>query len=93
VVALLDDDCAPQGALDRPRLCLEPVDGTVTLALEDGIPAATVQALADRGHRVHPGVSGFDRSLFGRGQIIRVERDGQLVAGSDVRADGCAGRE
>jgi gamma-glutamyltranspeptidase/glutathione hydrolase len=93
VVGLLDDDLAPQAALDRPRFCLEPVDGAVGavhVALEDGFPAATAQVLAARGHSVVPGVSGFHRSLFGRGQIIRRERDGSLVGGSDPRADGNA---
>ena len=89
-VGLLDDDTAPQAVLDRPRLCLEPVDGVGQLVLEDGVPAATVDALRGRGHDVIPGVSGFDRSLFGRGQIIRRERDGALVGGSDPRGDGCA---
>jgi gamma-glutamyltranspeptidase/glutathione hydrolase len=90
VVGLLDDDLGPQAALDRPRLCLAPVAGAVVVALEDGIPAATAEGLRARGHQVVPGVTGFDRSQFGRGQIILRERDG-LVAGSDPRADGCAG--
>ena len=46
--------------------------------------------LTARGHKVHPGVSGFDRALFGRGQVIRRERDGRLVGGCDPRSDGCA---
>jgi len=92
VVGLIDDGAAPQAALDRPRFCIEPVDGAVTLMLEDGIPAATAQELQARGHNVVAGVSGFHRSLFGRGQIIRRERDGQLIAGSDPRADGGADR-
>ena len=90
VVGLIDDDVTPQAALDRPRLCLEPVDGAVVLALEDGVPDATAEALRARGHTVQAGVTGFDRSLFGRGQIIRCERDGRLVGGSDLRADGYA---
>jgi len=90
VVGLIDDGLAPQAALDRPRLCIEPVDGAVSLALEHGIPAATARALAARGHVVLPDVSGFDRALFGRGQIIRQRRDGGLTAGTDPRADGSA---
>jgi gamma-glutamyltranspeptidase / glutathione hydrolase len=90
VVGLIDDGAAPQAVLDRPRLCLEPVDGQVVVALEDGVPDATVEALRARGHRVQPGISGFDRALFGRGQIIRRERDGRLVGGCDPRSDGCA---
>jgi gamma-glutamyltranspeptidase/glutathione hydrolase len=90
VVGLLDDGAEPQAVLDRPRLCLEPVDGQVVLALEEGIPAATAAELHARGHRVHPEVSGYDRALFGRGQIIRREPDGRLTAGSDPRGDGYA---
>jgi hypothetical protein len=36
-------------------------------------------------------VTGYDRALFGRGQIIRRDADGGLIAGSDRRADGRAG--
>ncbi|MFN8463028.1 MAG: hypothetical protein U0X93_14840 [Anaerolineales bacterium] len=39
-------------------------------------------------------VSGYDRALFGRGQVIlmrRVNRGRVLCAGSDPRADGYAG--
>jgi gamma-glutamyltranspeptidase/glutathione hydrolase len=91
VLGLVDDDQAPQEALDRPRLCIEPVPSTQVIALEDGVPEATVAALRARGHGIASGVTGFDRSLFGRGQVIRRERDGQLVGGSDPRADGCTG--
>jgi gamma-glutamyltranspeptidase/glutathione hydrolase len=90
VVGLLDDAAEPQAVLGRPRFCIEPVDGAVQLALEDSFPAATVAALRARGHDVVDGVTGFDRALFGRGQIIRRDRDGTLVAGSEPRADGCA---
>ena len=89
-VAMLDDDAAPQPALDRARFCIEPVDGEGRLVLEHGFPTATAAALRARGHRVVAGVTGFARSLFGRGQIIRRELDGGLVGGSDPRADGCA---
>ncbi|HET7506082.1 MAG TPA: gamma-glutamyltransferase family protein [Kofleriaceae bacterium] len=90
LVALLDDGAAPQAALDRPRFRIEPVDGAVALLLEDGIPEATVRELAARGHTVRPSVSGFERSVFGRGQIIRRAPDGSFTAGSEARADGSA---
>lgn len=91
VSAMLDDEASPQAALDRPRFCIQPVDGAGQVYLEEGVPEATVRDLAARGHRVVPGVAGFARSLFGRGQIIHRGPDGALTAGSDVRADGCAG--
>jgi gamma-glutamyltranspeptidase/glutathione hydrolase len=87
VIAMIDDAARPQAALDRPRLCLAPFPAR-SVALEDGVPPATVQALRDRGHKISAGVSGFDRSLFGRGQIILREPGGELVGGSDPRADG-----
>jgi gamma-glutamyltranspeptidase/glutathione hydrolase len=97
VVALADDRLDPQAALDRPRFCIEAVgpsqwDGTLTseLALEDGIPTATVAALAAMGHPVSV-KSGHERAIFGRGQIIlRDPATGVLCGGSDPRADGCA---
>jgi gamma-glutamyltranspeptidase/glutathione hydrolase len=88
VVAMLDDGADPQAALDRPRLCLEPVDGAVVTSLEDGVPAATCAELRARGHQIVGGLAGFECNLFGRGQIIRREPDGQLVGGSDPRGDG-----
>jgi gamma-glutamyltranspeptidase/glutathione hydrolase len=90
VVAMIDDDLAPQAALDRPRFCIQPVDGPGQVFLEDGFPAATGSALRARGHDIVGGIGGFERSLFGRGQVIRRDPDGALAGGSDPRADGCA---
>jgi len=89
VSALVDDALDPQAALDRPRLCLEPARSEGRIALEDGIPQETAARLAAMGHDVFS-VSGWERALFGRGQIIRREPDGVLWGGSDPRADGCA---
>jgi gamma-glutamyltranspeptidase/glutathione hydrolase len=97
VVALADDKLDPQAALDRPRFCIEAVgpsqwDGTLVsqVALEDGIPAAAIGALAAMGHRVTL-KSDHERAIFGRGQIIlRDPATGVLCGGSDPRADGCA---
>jgi gamma-glutamyltranspeptidase/glutathione hydrolase len=90
VVALVDDGLDPQAALDRPRFCIE--DGTANgqVALEQGIPAESLNDLARMGHQVYS-VGGYDRALFGRGQIIlRHPETGVVWAGSDPRADGCA---
>jgi gamma-glutamyltranspeptidase/glutathione hydrolase len=89
-VGLLDDALGPQAALDRPRFCIEPVGNGGKIHLEEGVPTATVEELRRRGHDVVPGISGFDRALFGRGQVLRREPDGRFTGGSDVRADGCA---
>ncbi len=90
VVALADDGLDPQAALDRLRFCIDPgaVGGTVNL--EAGLPRSLVDELHRRGHPLRADVAGYERALFGRGQIIRREPDGVLWGGSDPRADGCA---
>lgn len=91
VVGLVDDRLDPQPALNRSRFCIEPVDGvTSRVQVEEGVPEATLRVLQALGHPLHSGVSGFARSLFGRGQIIRRDPGGALTGGSDPRADGCA---
>jgi gamma-glutamyltranspeptidase/glutathione hydrolase len=88
--ALTDSALDPQAALDLPRFCIE--DGLCGggVALEDGIPAEVAAELARRGHPVRT-VAGWDRALFGRGQVIlRDPATGVLSAGSDPRADGLA---
>ncbi len=80
----------PQSALELPRFCIS--DGTAggEVALEDGIPAETIADLTRRGHPVRE-VTGWERALFGRGQVIvRDPETGVLTGGSDPRADGCA---
>ncbi len=89
-VGLIDDALDPQAALDRGRFCIEPATAGGAVALEAGLPRELLAGLAARGHPLTPEVSGFERGLFGRGQVIRRERDGVLWGGSDPRADGCA---
>jgi gamma-glutamyltranspeptidase/glutathione hydrolase len=89
-VALIDDGLDPQAALDRPRFCIQAGEAGGTAALEEGCPLESMAALAAMGHRIAP-VTGWERSLFGRGQVITRDPDsGVLWAGSDPRADGCA---
>jgi gamma-glutamyltranspeptidase/glutathione hydrolase len=88
--ALVDHELDPQSALDLPRFCIDVAEAGGRVALEEGIPSAVSAGLEKMGHPVYS-VSGFDRSLFGRGQVIlRDAETGVLVAGSDPRADGCA---
>ena len=88
--ALVDHGLDPQSALDMPRFCIEAEESGGRVALEEGIPADVISDLQDGGHPVYL-VSGYDRSLFGRGQVIlRDPETGVLCAGSDPRADGCA---
>lgn len=64
-------------------------------AIEEGIPEETIKGLEALGHKVTV-VKGGERSLFGRGQVIRwnayTEDDDGLIysAGSDCRGDGAA---
>ena len=87
--ALIDDGMNPQTALDMPRFCIEPSEDGGFASLEEGIPEKTIAALTRHGHPTRK-ISGWERALFGRGQVIVRERSGVLVAGSDSRADGCA---
>ncbi len=88
--ALVDDGFNPQSALNLPRFCIDVEEAGGRVALEDGIPERVVSELEKMGHPVYR-VSGYDRSLFGRGQVIlRDVETGVLCAGSDPRADGCA---
>ena len=91
VVGTVDDGLEPQAAVDRPRFCVQPVDGADSrVSLETGTPGGAVDELRRRGHPLAPLVTGYGRGLFGRGQIIRRDPDGTLTGGSDPRADGCA---
>jgi gamma-glutamyltranspeptidase/glutathione hydrolase len=90
VFLALVDGLSPQSALDLPRFCI--TDGTAggQVALEEGIPEKTFADLVGRGHEVQR-VAGYERALFGRGQVIlRDEQTGVLTGGSDSRSDGCA---
>ena len=88
--ALVDDRLDPQSALDLPRFRIDVEGSGGRVALEEGIPADVVDDLENMGHPIYS-VRGFDRSVFGRGQVIlRDAETGVLCAGSDPRADGCA---
>ena len=89
-MAMLDDGLDPQAALERPRLYVDVENTPQSVALEEGIPAKTLDVLKSMGHHVAL-VSGMERAMFGRGQIILRDREtGQFTGGSDPRADGCA---
>ena len=90
VLGLLENDLDPQSALNNPRICIEDGSAGGTVGLEEGIPENVCKELNSMGHEVHM-ISGFERSLFGRGQIILSNPEtGELCGGSDPRADGCA---
>ncbi len=88
--ALVDHGFDPQSALDLPRFCIDVEEAGGRVALEEGVPDPVFEELKNMGHPVYS-VHGFERSLFGRGQVIlRDAETGVLCAGSDPRADGCA---
>ncbi len=90
LMAMLDDGLDPQAALEQPRLYVDVENTPQSVALEEGIPTKTLDTLKSMGHHVAP-VSGMERAMFGRGQIIlRDPETGELTGGSDPRADGCA---
>jgi gamma-glutamyltranspeptidase/glutathione hydrolase len=90
LTALVDDGLDPQSALDLPRFCIEVEESGGEVAMEEGMPNETYSSLEMMGHPLYS-VSGFERALFGRGQVIlRDAKTGALCAGSDPRADGCA---
>jgi gamma-glutamyltranspeptidase/glutathione hydrolase len=88
----------PQAALDAPRVCIststpeQGLESSLTVSLEEGIGDGVASELQRMGHEIRI-VKGWNRSKFGRGQIIRVHvEDGQTIysAGSDLRGDGAA---
>ncbi len=86
---LVDLEMEPQRALDALRFRLD-VAGNGEVGLEMGVPPALAGGLEARGHRVRI-FDGYDRSLFGGGQIIaRDPETGALIAGSEPRIDGAA---
>ncbi|RUS91016.1 hypothetical protein EGW08_001233 [Elysia chlorotica] len=74
---MLEFGLDPQKALDAPRFTLgkgkenihKPKTLLESLSLEEGIPESVKQSLATLGHNVEI-VSGHERALFGRGQVI-----------------------
>lgn len=90
LAAMLDSGLDPQSTLDLPRFCIEEGASGGGVALEDGLASEVIANLESLGHTVQK-VSGWDRAVFGRGQIILRDPDtGVLTGGSDPRADGCA---
>jgi len=90
-VSLLAAGLDPQAAIDMPRFCIADGTSSGTVFLEEGTDEKTVLELMYRGHEVKAKISGHERAIFGRAQIIKRDRKtGVLWAGSDGRADGCA---
>jgi gamma-glutamyltranspeptidase/glutathione hydrolase len=82
VLNLIDYGMDVQQAIDAPRAFFVGED----TALERGMPAATIEGLKKRGHRVTT-----PETPWGGAQVINIDWDrGVLIAGSEPRKDGCA---
>jgi len=87
VVNMVDFGLEPQAALDALRFR---VQGENDVLVEEGLSPAVIEELRARGHEVSV-VGGYDRTMFGGGQVIERDPDtGVLKAGSEPRKDGCA---
>lgn len=96
LAGMVDYGLDPQAALDQPRFCLQGVDSargpetaeSSILLLEEGVPKETQEELQRMGHPCQS-VAGWDRHVFGRGQVIcRDPTTGVLAGGTEPRADG-----
>ena len=90
-VNMVAGEMDPQRAIDMPRFCIPAGTHDGLVQLEEGIPNCLLEELGRMGHHMETNISGHDRSVFGRAQIIKKDPEtGVLWAGSDGRADGCA---
>lgn len=79
---MLDFQMDPQAALEAPRVFYD----ADILEAERGVPAASIEALRQRGHQV-----AVPFEPHGGGQAIWIDwHRGTLTGGSDPRKDGCA---
>ncbi len=79
---MLDFGLDVQQSIDAPRVFFE----VETTFVERGVPAATVEGLKARGHKVE-----VTPTPWGGAQIIQIDWDrGVLIGGSESRKDGCA---
>ena len=87
LVNMIDFGLDPQEALNALRFSIQLGRG---VALEEGLPQSTFEALKARGHNAFL-VQGYHRYLFGGGQVIQRDPDtGVLKGGSEPRKDGSA---
>ncbi len=82
VTNMLDYGMDAQEAIDCPRFFFEGEETVV----ETGTPAATIEGLKARGHKVT-----IAPSPWGGAQTVKIDWDrGVLIGGSEPRKDGCA---
>ena len=86
---MTDYNLDPQSAIDQPRFCIDGGNTNGTVLLEHGFSDDIINGLRQLGHNIHV-ISGVERAVFGRAQIIRKLENGVLAAASDSRADGAS---
>lgn len=86
---LVEGGMDPQTSIDRPRFCI--LDGTANgeISVEDSMKPSVIEELRAKGHKIKV-ISGNDRYIFGRAQIILRAATDVLWCGSDGRCDGSA---
>uniref|UniRef100_A0A6A7G5K3 Gamma-glutamyltransferase YwrD n=1 Tax=Hirondellea gigas TaxID=1518452 RepID=A0A6A7G5K3_9CRUS len=89
IVNMVDFHMDPQTALDVGRFCIKGGYPGGQVAVETVVGEDCIEALRQMGHNIEA-VSDHNRSICGRGQIIRRLDNGVLIAGSDGRGDGCS---
>lgn len=85
VVRVVDFEQNPQAAADAPRW---QTLGGLKVAVEEGLPAATLEGLRSRGHDLQQTTIGADFAYGGAQLIYRTDHG--YVAGSDSRKEGQA---
>ena len=86
---MVDFGMTPQQALDALRFSVDVKDNEIVWVEED-LDESVVSGLKSLGHTVMV-AEGYDRTMFGGGQIIsRDPHNGSLMGGSEPRKDGAA---
>lgn len=86
---LVDFGMDAQKSLDALRFSID-VTGDKSVRVEEDLDRAVVEDLRRRGHHVEV-VSGYERTMFGGGQVVVRDADrGVLSAGTEPRKDGAA---
>tara|TARA_B110000305_G_scaffold218489_1_gene258659 strand:+ start:322 stop:699 length:378 start_codon:yes stop_codon:yes gene_type:complete len=91
VVNLLKYKMDVQSAVDWERFCIRDGSRDGDVFLEEGsCDEEAREELRRMGHKIGDFVTGLERGLFGKAQIIKRGKDGVIWCGSDGRCDGMA---
>ena len=91
---MIDYGMDPQEALNKSRFYVgASYQASTSVSLEEGILPQVIKELNSMDHRTQGPVSGYERTMFGRGQIIvshPTNKGNVWWAGCDTRSDGVA---